>query len=730
MNKVVSSSFAVLSAAIFVLSCAKEPTVIEPLIEPQTEVQEEIGIKVTINTGKPEADALTKTEMYGGSPYWSVGDVIGVSDGTTSNTDFNTSIAARATTASFSGTVASAGDYYAYYPYTSVGVGLISEKYGAKFDLPVNQNPTVTSYDGKADVLVSKLFTVTETTPTVDDLEFTRLGAIVKLVLIDTEHIMTSQHPSMVSMTAESALAGRVLINMQDQCLEDPYYNASNTVTANYTSLTKYEINGTNATYLIVVPQTLAAGSTLTIAASTEGYSIEKNITIPSGGIALEAGKITTLNISLTSSHITESSGLSLPFNDDFSWQNGTGNSGLNFDSTPAIPSAKYSTFDWIYAGSASGVIRMSKGSGTGYLTTVALDLSSAFYVHLNAKYWSLSDATHLLVNVDDEDPVDIALTGDYEDYYVNFSAATKKSKIKVTTTANKRAYLESFDVISGTYVFSPAINVTSDNPMDVANTASTQTITYEIVNPTAATLTAALQDPADTWITNIDFSASGEVTFDVAAQGSGAPARDAVIVLSYTGAADVEVEVNQAAGAGGVSVQTLYMETFGDNGNSNTAVASATTYTATQSMFTDPSNTVVSHYTSDGKVGKNSVNPSTGYDGVSGKSAVWYQAPTGNNTKNLFTIDKISISGASSISVSFGLFCSNAANTTVNVYYKIDSGTEQTLTFTAPSTNSTWTLCTGSIPSTGTSLKLRFEMVTSGGYTVRLDDIKVTGTK
>lgn len=414
--------------------------------------------------------------------------------------------------------------------------------------------------------MVSKKFTVTGTTPTVNNLVFARLGAIVKIVLIDTEDVMTSQHPSMVSMTAESALAGRVLINMQDQCLEDPYYNASNTVTANYTSLTKYEINGTNATYLIVVPQTLTAGSTLTIAASTEGYSIEKNITIPSGGIALEAGKITTLNINLYSSHISASSGLSLPFNDSFSWQTEKGNAAATFSSTPAIPSEKYSAQERVYQGSAAGVIKFGASSTVGYLTTVELDLSSAFYVHINAKGYN-SKACRMTVTVDDGTPQSIDLTADYSDYYLNFAASTSKSKVKIATTnelAEYRSYLQQFDVISGTYVFPPAINVTSENPMDVANTASTQTITYEIVNPTAATLTAALKDPADTWITNIDFSTPGEVTFDVAAQGSGAPARDAVIVLSYTGAANVEVEVNQAAGAGaGPSKTVITYENF-----------------------------------------------------------------------------------------------------------------------------------------------------------------------
>ena len=75
-----------------------------------------------------------------------------------------------------------------------------------------------------------------------------------------------------------------------------------------------------------------------------------------------------------------------------------------------------------------------------------------------------------------------------------------------------------------------PVINVTSANPMAVANDAGSGTITYSISNPTAATLTAALkvQVPAVDWITNIDYGTAGSVTFDIANQETDAAARSA----------------------------------------------------------------------------------------------------------------------------------------------------------------------------------------------------------
>ena len=128
-----------------------------------------------------------------------------------------------------------------------------------------------------------------------------------------------------------------------------------------------------------------------------------------------------------------------------------------------------------------------------------------------------------------------------------------------------------------------PVINVTSANPMAVANTAGSGTITYNITNPTAASLTAALkvQEPAVTWITNINYGTAGSVTFDIAAQETDAAERSAVIVLSYEGAENVEVTVNQAAGpaSGGGSADPVTINVYS---NLATVTGSDATQTAT----------------------------------------------------------------------------------------------------------------------------------------------------
>ena len=525
--------FVMAAASATIIACNKEAS-------SPADVNGEDLVEVTIIAGNPLTKAATRTEIEGLTPYWSVGDAIGVSNGST-NYKFTTEITSRSATASFKGTTSVSSTLYAYYPYTSNGV---NEDNGAKVDLPATQKPTVNSFDGNADLMVAKAFTVDPENTTVENLEFMRLGAIVKLVLKDKDNVMTSQHPNSVSLTAESNLVGRVYIDMVNQQLGELYYGQSKTVTAEYTSDTKYVIDGTNATYFVVYPQTIAAGTKLTVAASTEGYSIAKEITVPSGGIVLEAGKITTLNISLLSSHITASAGASLPFEDDMSWaDNGTSDSNTDISSTISTESnGLYIAGSKAYKG--IGGLKLGSSSAKGYVTTKELNLTGAFYIAIEGAQWD--NGSNLVVSVDETEVINEAFA---EVNYVNIPAGTYSSKSKVTIgTSAKRGRIYSVTIASGEYTApapTPVINVTSANPMKVTKDNDLYSIEYTISNATEGTSISAASNVA--WIHDFDYSTDGEVVFEVDAQESGAASRSGVITLSYTGATDVEVTVNQA---------------------------------------------------------------------------------------------------------------------------------------------------------------------------------------
>lgn len=318
MKKFFYSTLVLALSSMLFFSCSKSDDVVVN--------DEDVIVKATLIAGNPVVDPGTKTEVHGTTPYWSVGDAIGVTNGTDSNEKFNSSITSASTTATFSGETVS-GDLYAYYPYSTGGVSTS----GASIALSAEQNPSATSFDGSADVLVSKMFTVTPENTTVSGLVFKRLTSVIKVVLKDTENQLNGEHPTFVSVEADNNLIGNVLVDFAGQSLS-LQSNPSKKVTANYTEATQFEIDGTNGAYLVVLPQTLAGGSTLIVKANTENYYIEKTITIPASGIDIPEGKITTLNISLPSGTVTHHPVINVTSANPMKVDNVAGTYTINYD--------------------------------------------------------------------------------------------------------------------------------------------------------------------------------------------------------------------------------------------------------------------------------------------------------------------------------------------------------------------------------------------------------------
>lgn len=402
-------------------------------------------VKMTFHAGNPEIGTAVRTEMEGLTPYWSVGDVIGVStDGTTKQAQFTNNATERAQRTTFTGEIETSDVYYAYYPYTSNGLGEAEGNKGAKIDLPSNQSPTATSFDGKADILVSQPIS-----GEITSLKFRRLVGIAKIVLKDNtaDNLLNGQHVSSLTMTvSDKNLAGRCIVDLLNYTMYEPYYNGSKSIQATYTAATTYPIDGTGASYLCVYPQELAAESTLTIEASTEGYSIKKEITLPSA-IKLEAGKITTLNIGLTEEHLTaEAAGLALPFSDDFSWANSTLTTALKIDE---YPEGKYTATAYTYKN--SGCLKFGSSKYEGYFTTAALDLSREFTVIVNAKRYNESKASLLSITAGNATKT-AELQAEAQDFVFQFEPQGNKSTVKVEILEidDPRGYIYRIDIVEG----------------------------------------------------------------------------------------------------------------------------------------------------------------------------------------------------------------------------------------------------------------------------------------
>ncbi len=170
-----------------------------------------------------------------------------------------------------------------------------------------------------------------------------------------------------------------------------------------------------------------------------------------------------------------------------------------------------------------------------------------------------------------------------------------------------------------------------------------------------------------------------------------------------------------------------IYYESFGST-SSNTAFSSYSGYYAMTSMFST-SGTVASHYSGSGSVGKNNLsaaNLSSGYTGASGLSGC-YHTGTADTEGTIIQISNIDISGYSNLHLSFGALGGSASHK-VNVSYKIDNGSVTSLISNGAITNANWSLKEADITSTGSSLTLYFKHTPSKAWTIRLDDIKITG--
>ena len=188
----------VLALAALVLSCTKAE-----------QGSGQAGGKLTLKATNPVFTLESKTTNSGLTPYWSVGDRIGVCQlSDASNVPFTADITAPATTASFKGEEGQSGSGFAYYPYKE------GSRNGSVISLPIaaTQYPGASSFDGGSDILVSNNFNIGNNASIV----FHRLTAAVKLVLRDatTGGAITGREVERVRISVDGVnIAGTVAVD-------------------------------------------------------------------------------------------------------------------------------------------------------------------------------------------------------------------------------------------------------------------------------------------------------------------------------------------------------------------------------------------------------------------------------------------------------------------------------------------------------------------------------------
>lgn len=556
MKTLIKSWMLIAAAAMAFTACTKDSVEEDNTLKP---------VQLTIQAGNPEVSGIdeqgTRTEMQGATPMWSANDQIGVtttgsSDAPTNHKSFTNDSESSTQTTTFSGSITlpaegTATMLYAYYPYTSNGISYIAdnETFGAKVDLPANQNPTVSSFDGAADMLVAKPVEVTANTTKIENMQFKRVSGVVKVVLQDntTGNVITGQYVNTLAITSDETqdlpLAGRVVLDFVNGGIGAPYHGQSSTVTAHYTSATQYAIDDANATYLSVYPQTLPTGTQLTVAASTEGYTINKVITLGQD-IEILPGKITTLRIGIADEHITAAAaGMLLPFFDDFTDLKGTS----AYDPTIRENSngeKLYSAAEYTYQYNQPSGLRVSTSSH-GYLTTVDLDLSQEFTVIVKARAWA-GDNTSLKVTAGDaSQTTEAQMTETFETYAFAFPAQTSKTKIRIEPEG-ERMIISEINIVYGN-TLPPILKITSPSSVSADPAGEQITVDYTVINPVEGETIAATATSGDapaTWIHDFDTTTDGKVLFTVDANDG--DVRTATVTFTYATAPAQTITISQ----------------------------------------------------------------------------------------------------------------------------------------------------------------------------------------
>ena len=321
MRKSIFISALALMSAIAFTSCVKED------FEQTGDSQNGYGVNFTINAGTAEVKSYVEFDETAGKyiPNWHKGDALGAyfvggaapvpASFTNANED--------GPKASFTGTAAvTEGDYKLYAVYPARAVQGVSTDMVAQLEFPYIQFPSATSFDPKADILVSVPHDVTvateQTNVTVDNMRFRRVGSIVKVVLSDRTGVLAGD--KIKSVRLESDMPGVALSGVFDydyKTEEAAGMSVSkNHVTADLTRLeTLPVLDGQNAVYMMLPPCTLASGSKLTVNVKTDRHEVTKVIALGKD-YAFPSSQMVQLNVGLDARCTIER----VYFQDNFDW--------------------------------------------------------------------------------------------------------------------------------------------------------------------------------------------------------------------------------------------------------------------------------------------------------------------------------------------------------------------------------------------------------------------------
>lgn len=436
--------------------------------------------------------------------------------------------------------------YNAVYPASAWVTSSNTDITNMKVITPTVQQPTATSFDSNADLLIAKSISL-ESQPTELQMSFGRAVAIGKMTV---KNLASAESVLGVKFTApDKKVTGRSYVDMTAGTIKEygDINNFADNVTLNYSSEMNITANseaGMTA-YFTCFPFEVATGETFTVTVTTASKIFTKTVTVQEGrALAFAAGDSSTFAVDMTGATEEENETLSGDYVITVSQSNvnyamSSAAEGNRLAPIVITPENPFKTDD-------ETLVWTINKSGDNYTISQGEN-------YLSWQGGSTNGATT------STSPYELVITKNKTGNTYQIASAAEPSRIlaKNTTAANGFGFYaatqtKDLTLIPAVVDKSPKINITSGTTVNVPSKGDIVTVTYTIKNPNGSQISAKAEESA-TWINTFETSNEGEVSFTVDANiGS---EREATITLTYS-TATADITIKQAAQG-----QSLYEE-------------------------------------------------------------------------------------------------------------------------------------------------------------------------
>lgn len=416
----------------------------------------------------------------------------------------------------------------------------------------------------------------------VPSIQMQHLTSVIKIVVTNSTEEELSLNS--VSFTAEENISGQFYIAFNS---ETPKYTSAGhpSKTANLTvSDVKVAPKAKATVYMAIKPFTAKPGSTLKLAVN--GY--EKTLTLKND-ITFTAGHIKKLKFDYDKVVVDY---VTLPWTEDFS-----GDLSLY---TLVKGSSDTKIYNEKLAGGTAPELLISKSNGS---FSAKVKAEEGNYL-LTFKH----NGNGTLSVLSSDDNVSISKESDTE-YFIGVPSGGRTFTLTIKNThAKDNARVDDISIVRDER--GPVVSV-AEPSVSVKAEGDNCSISYSIKHPVAGGILTAKS--SETWVNTFDFSTSGKLAFVVDANEGAS--RTATLTLSYPGAEDVAVTVQQREKGAIVASKTVTYKV-----TSKTAVSTSGTAPDGSSVtFNSTSAHDVAQMTS----GKSQTYTLTGYDGMTIKKVI-----------------------------------------------------------------------------------------------------------